>query len=95
MVFSTLYSNGRGGAQHPWVDMDRFIRECACLFHDRQLGGHLSLFFCIQFFKQCDGIAFQCALTCAIEKKIMLASDVCLKPPTPIKSHDLHACMQH
>jgi hypothetical protein len=32
-------------------DMDHFIRECACLFHDKQLGGHLSLSFCIQFFR--------------------------------------------
>ncbi len=39
-------------------DMDRFIKESACLFHDRQLGGHLSLFFCIQFFKQCVSIVF-------------------------------------
>ncbi len=28
-------------------DMDRFIRECARLFHDRQLKGHLSFFFYI------------------------------------------------
>ncbi len=28
-----------------------FIRECACLFHDRRSRGHLSLFFCIQFFR--------------------------------------------
>jgi hypothetical protein len=34
-------------------DMDHFIRECAHLFHDRRLGDHLSLSFCIQFFKQC------------------------------------------
>jgi len=26
-------------------DMNRFIRECAHLFHDRQLKGHLSLSF--------------------------------------------------
>jgi hypothetical protein len=35
----------------PRHDMDRFIKECACLFHDRLLGGHLSLSFCIQIFK--------------------------------------------
>ncbi len=35
----------------PKRDMDRFIRECARLFHDKCLGGHLSLSFCIQFFK--------------------------------------------
>jgi len=33
-------------------DMNCFIRECVCLFHDRQSGGNLSLFFCIQFFRQ-------------------------------------------
>jgi hypothetical protein len=32
------------------LDMDRFIREGACLFHGRQSEGHLS-FFCIQFFR--------------------------------------------
>jgi len=32
-------------------DMDCFIKECAHLFHNRGLGGHLSLSFCIQFFK--------------------------------------------
>jgi hypothetical protein len=31
----------------PRHDMDRLIKECACLFHDRQLGGHLSFSFCI------------------------------------------------
>jgi hypothetical protein len=34
-------------------DMDHFIKECACLFHDLRLENHLSLLFCIQFFKQC------------------------------------------
>ncbi len=34
-------------------DMDCFIRKCACFFHDKQLRNHLSLYFCIQFFKQC------------------------------------------
>jgi hypothetical protein len=33
-------------------DMDHFIRECACIFHDKQFGSHLSLSFCIQFFRQ-------------------------------------------
>jgi hypothetical protein len=36
----------------PGHDMDRFIRECVRLFHDKQLRDHLSLSFCIQFFKQ-------------------------------------------
>jgi hypothetical protein len=28
-------------------DMDHLIRECARFFHNRQLKGHLSLFFCM------------------------------------------------
>jgi hypothetical protein len=39
-------------------DMDRFIKECACLFHNKQFGSHLSLSFCIQFFKQRVNIIF-------------------------------------
>ncbi len=35
-----------GALEH---DMDRFIKECARLFHDKRVGGHLSLSFCIQF----------------------------------------------
>jgi hypothetical protein len=31
----------------PKHDMDHFIKECACLFHNKILGGHLSLSFCI------------------------------------------------
>jgi hypothetical protein len=50
--------------------MDRFIRECAHIFHDKQLRGHLSLSFCIQFFKQRVNIAFQCALAFAIEETL-------------------------
>jgi len=42
----------------PRHDMDHFIKECARLFHDRQLRGHLSLYFCIQFFRQCVSIVF-------------------------------------
>jgi hypothetical protein len=38
-------------------DMDCFTRECVHLFQDRQSGGHLSLSFCIQFFKQHVNIA--------------------------------------
>ncbi len=45
----------------PKHDMDHFIRECACLFHNRQSKDHLSLSFCIQFFKKLVNIAFQCA----------------------------------
>ncbi len=36
----------------PRHDMDCFIRECACLFQDRRSRDYLSLFFCIQFFRQ-------------------------------------------
>ncbi len=35
----------------PRHDMDCFIRECVCLFHDRRTRGHLSLFFCIQILR--------------------------------------------
>jgi hypothetical protein len=42
----------------PGHDMDCFIEECAHLFHDRQLRGYVSLFFCIQFFRQHVSIAF-------------------------------------
>jgi len=62
-------------------DMDRFIRECARLFHNRQSRGHLSLFFCIQFFKQCVSIALQFVLTFTIKRKITLAGDACSRPP--------------
>jgi hypothetical protein len=34
----------------PGCDMDRFIKECAHLFHDRQSRGHLSFFFSLNFF---------------------------------------------
>jgi len=39
-------------------DMNNFIKECAYLFHNRLLRGHLSLSFYIQFFKQCVSITF-------------------------------------
>ncbi len=42
----------------PGHDMDCFIRECACLFHNRRLGDHLSLSFCILFFRQHVTIVF-------------------------------------
>jgi hypothetical protein len=71
-------------------NMDCFIMECARLFHDRWLGSHLSLFFCIHFFRQCVSVAFQCALVFDIERKFVLASDVCFKPPITIRSHYLH-----
>jgi hypothetical protein len=49
--------------------MDHFIKECARLFHNRLLGGHLSLSFYIQFFRQHVNIALQCALTFVIKKR--------------------------
>jgi len=72
----------------PKHDMDCFIRECVRLFHDRQSGGFLSLFFCIQFLRHHVNIVLQCALVSAIEKKIALAGDVCSRPPTITISHD-------
>jgi len=39
-------------------DMDHFIKECIRLFHDRKSSSHLSLSFCIQFFKQRVSISF-------------------------------------
>jgi len=39
-------------------DVDCFIKECAHLFHDKQSKGHLSLSFCIQFFKHYVNIIF-------------------------------------
>ncbi len=70
-------------------DMDHFIRECAHLFHDRQSSGHLFLFFCIQFFRECVSISLQLALTFVIKSKIMLAGDACSKHPIL----DLMNCM--
>jgi len=71
-------------------DMDRFIKECACLFHDRRSKSHLSLPFCNQFFKQHVSIALQHALTSTRERKIMLMSNVCSRPPIIVRSHNLH-----
>jgi hypothetical protein len=59
-------------------------------FHDRQSGGHLSLSFYIQFFRQHVNISLQHVLAFVIEKKIALAGGVCFKPPIIIQSHDLH-----
>jgi hypothetical protein len=71
-------------------DMDHFIKECARLFHDKQLKDHLSLSFYIQFFWQCVNIILQLALTFAIEKKIVLVGYVCSRPPITNRSHHLH-----
>jgi hypothetical protein len=74
----------------PVRDMDRFIREGAFLFLNRQSKGHLSLSFCIQFSKQCVTIALQCVLAFVSERKIALMSDACSRPLVIIKSHNLH-----
>ncbi len=75
----------------PEWDIDRFIRECACFFHDRCLGGHLFLSFCIQVFKQLVNIVFQHVLASTIKRNTALASDACSQPPITIRSHNLHA----
>jgi hypothetical protein len=75
----------------PRHDMDHFIKECTCLFHDRWSGGHLSLSFYIQFFKQHVSITLQHALASVIERKIALAGDACFKLPITISFHNLHA----
>jgi len=69
-------------------DMDHFIMKCARLFHDRLLKDHQLLYFCICFFKQCLSIGFQCALTFAIKRKIVLVGDAYSKPPITIRPHD-------
>jgi hypothetical protein len=74
----------------PGHDMDYFIRECAHLFHDRSRN-HLSLSFCIKFFKQRVSIALQHALASAIKRKIVLVGDACSRPPITIKYRYLHA----
>jgi hypothetical protein len=71
-------------------DINHFIRECVHLFHDRRSRDHLSLSFCIQFFKHHVSIVLQHALTFTIERKITLAGDACSRPPTTIRIHNLH-----
>jgi hypothetical protein len=68
----------------PKYDIDHFIKECVCLFHDRQLGGHLSLSFCIQFSKHHVSVTLQHVLAFVINKKIALVSDFCSRPPITI-----------
>jgi hypothetical protein len=75
----------------PRCNMDRFIKECAYLFYDRRSKDHLSLFFSIQFFRQCVNIALQRALAFVIKRTIVLVGDACSRPPITIKCHDLHA----
>ncbi len=67
----------------PRCDMDRFIRECARLFHDRQSKSHLSLSFYIQLLRQCINIVLQHALAFVIKKKIMLVDDICSRCRNP------------
>ncbi len=76
----------------PGCDMDHFIRECVCLFHNKQSGGHLFLSFCTQFGKHHANIALQHVLASAMERKIALVGDACSRPPIIIQSHDLHTC---
>ncbi len=75
----------------PRHDMDCLIKKCVHLFHDRRSEGHLSLSFCIQFFRQHVNIALLHVLTSTIERKLALTRDVCSRPPIIIKTHDLHA----
>jgi hypothetical protein len=70
-------------------DMVHFIN--AYFFHNKRLGSHLSLSFCIRFFTQRVDIDFQHVLTFAIKKNIVLMGDACFKPPIFNKSHNLHA----
>jgi hypothetical protein len=66
-------------------DMDRFIKECVCLFHDRVIYPCL---FAFNFSNNMLIFFLTCFFAFVIEKKITLAGDACSKPP--IKSHDLH-----
>jgi hypothetical protein len=50
-------------------DMDHFIKKYVCLFHDRQLGGHLSLFFCMQFFNKRVSVIFLACFSLYYRKK--------------------------
>ncbi len=74
----------------PRHDMDCFIKECACLFHDRQSKSHLSLSFCIQFFEQHVSIVLQHAFTSTRERKIASTNDVYSRAPIIVRSHNLH-----
>ncbi len=72
-------------------NMDCFIKECAHLFHNRESNIHLSLSFCIQFFRQYISIDFLCPLTSIIKKKIVLKMMFVLDLPLLL---DLTICMQ-
>jgi hypothetical protein len=75
-------------------DMDHFIKECAQLFHNKRSKVHLSLFFCIEIFKQHVSIVRQHVLTSIIKKKVVLARDICFKPPVTIRFQQF-ACKQN
>ncbi len=72
----------------PMRNMDHFIMKCVHLFHNKQSGGHLSFSIYIQFFKQHVNISFQRVLASAVEKEIVLASDMCSRPAIIIRLHD-------
>jgi hypothetical protein len=72
-------------------NMDHFIKECVHFFHDKWSKSHLSLSFCIQFFKHHVSIALQCVLASTIKKKIASTCDACSRPPLLL---DFMICMQ-
>jgi len=74
----------------PGHDVNCFIRECAFIFPNRQLKGHLSLSFYIQFSKQHVSITLQCVLAFAIKRKIALMNNACSRPLITIISHNLN-----
>ncbi len=75
-------------------DMDHFIKECVHLFHNKQSKVHLSLSFCIKFFRQHVSIILQHVLTSILKRKVVLTGDVYFKPPFIIKFHNFHASKQ-
>ncbi len=50
-------------------DLYCFIKECVHLFHNRQLVDHLSLSFCINFFKQHVNIVFPACIRFCYKKE--------------------------
>jgi hypothetical protein len=76
----------------PKHDMDCFIRGNACLFHNRQLKGYLSLSFCIQFVRQCVSIALPHAMAFFIKRKIASVGDAYSRLTIIIRPHNLHTC---
>jgi hypothetical protein len=72
-------------------DMDRFIEEHVCLFHNSRLGNHLSFFFAFNFLGSMLVLFLSMLKTYVRERKIALARNACSRPPIIIRSHDLHA----